>query len=77
VVTPVVKHSMSRRFGSLGASWRHPQGWQAVVRTFTDGKQALVVLHAFAAAPLYVEIPFASGAVGNRRTVFRWRGGKN
>lgn len=52
----------------MGKSWRHPQGWQAVVRTSTD--QALVVLHAFADAPVEVFVPLPgewtlSGKFGN------------
>ena len=46
-----------RRFGESGASWRHPQGWQAVVRIFED--RALVVVHTFAGAPDVVAIPLS------------------
>ena len=56
-VAPIIKHGVSRRFGELGASWRHPCGWQAVVRTSLDSRSALVVLHTFAEAPL--EVSFA------------------
>lgn len=52
---PVIQHGVSRRFGETGASWRHPHGWQAVVRT--SGSQALVVLHTFESAPDEVAIP--------------------
>ncbi|MEO5913767.1 MAG: glycoside hydrolase family 36 protein [Luteolibacter sp.] len=52
---PVIKYGTSRRFGNVGKSWRHPQGWQAVVRT--SGNLALVVFHAFANAPEKVSIP--------------------
>lgn len=52
---PVIKYGVSRRFGDVGASWRHPQGWQAVVRS--SDKQALVVVHAFAGSPSEVEVP--------------------
>ena len=54
---PIIKHGTSRRFGELGASWRHPQGWQAVVRAAADKKSALVVLHTFADTPKQVTIP--------------------
>ena len=54
---PVIKDGTSRHFGSVGASWRHPQGWQAVVRTHDDGKSALVVVHSFARAPENLQIP--------------------
>ncbi|MEO8615021.1 MAG: alpha-galactosidase [Luteolibacter sp.] len=53
--TAVIKYGTSRRFGELGPSWRHPVGWQAMVRA--SEKQGLVVLHAFANAPDRVNIP--------------------
>jgi alpha-galactosidase len=52
---PVINYGTSRRFGETGASWRHPKGWQGVVRTSSD--LALVVVHAFADAPGQVSIP--------------------
>lgn len=52
---PVIKYGVSRRFGDVGASWRHPKGWQAVVRT--SDKQSLVVVHAFAESPADLEVP--------------------
>ena len=57
----IIKHGTSRHFGNLGASWRHPQGWQAVVRVADDGRAALVVLHAFATAPTHAEIALPNG----------------
>ncbi|MCW1925792.1 alpha-galactosidase [Luteolibacter arcticus] len=56
---PVIKYGTSRRFGEIGESWRHPQGWQAVVRT--SESQVLVVLHAFAGAPAEVMVPLEGG----------------
>lgn len=50
-VAPVIKHGVSRLHRELGESWRHPRGWQAMVRISTDGREALVVAHAFAHAP--------------------------
>jgi alpha-galactosidase len=61
LATPVIKDGISRRFGEMGESWRHPQGWQAVVRTGRDAKQALVVWHSFANAPKTVEVPLPEG----------------
>lgn len=52
---PIIKYGVSRRFGDPGASWRHPKGWQAVVRTSED--HALVVVHTFADSPAELEIP--------------------
>jgi alpha-galactosidase len=53
----VIKHGTSRRFGAIGASWRHPQGWQGVLRVADDGRLALVVAHAFAGSPRDGEVP--------------------
>lgn len=59
---PIIKHGTSRRHGQAGASWRHPTGWQAVVRHATatatgTGDAALVVLHTFADPPGRIEVP--------------------
>ncbi len=57
---PILRDGTSRTAGSVGDSWRHPSGWQAVVRTAADGRSALVVCHAFAdfpAGPLRVPLP--------------------
>jgi alpha-galactosidase len=56
---PVIKYGTSRRFGEMGESWRHPRGWQAVVRT--SEKQALVVMHTFAEAPEKMTVPLGDG----------------
>lgn len=53
---PVIKYGKSRHFGELGESWRHPEGWQAVVRR--SDELALVVVHTFAGAPESIELPF-------------------
>jgi alpha-galactosidase len=58
---PVIKHGTSRRHGVLGASWRHPTGWQAVVRAAGDGRLVLIVVHAFADAPRTVSVPLPAG----------------
>lgn len=59
---PVIKNGTSRLAGELGASWRHPVGWQALVRTSEDA--ALVVVHTFAEAPHEVSVAMPDG---------RWR----
>ena len=53
----VIKYGTSRRFGAIGSSWRHPAGWQAVVRS--SDSQALVVVHTFANSPECLEIPLS------------------
>ncbi len=54
---PIIKHGSSRCFGEIGDSFRHPRGWQAVVRTGLNQKAALVVFHAFADSPDTATIP--------------------
>ncbi|MEY4488310.1 MAG: hypothetical protein RIQ79_818 [Verrucomicrobiota bacterium] len=56
-VAPIIKHGVSRLHRVLGESWRHPRGWQAMVRTSSDERQTLVVAHAFADAPATVFVP--------------------
>ena len=63
---PIIRDGTSRRFGDIGQSWRHPSGWQGVVRTSADAQSALLVLHAFAnppATPLRVPIPAGDWSV--------------
>lgn len=61
-VAPVIKQGASRLHRELGESWRHPRGWQAMVRASAGGQEALVVAHAFAAAPDRVIVPLPAGA---------------
>lgn len=58
---PIIKYGRSRRVGTVGESWRHPTGWQAVTRLSDDGGAALVVAHAFAGAPNSFEVPLPPG----------------
>lgn len=55
-VAPIIRDGVSRLHREMGESWRHPRGWQAVVRVSTDGREALVVAHAFAEAPASVVV---------------------
>ena len=41
----VIRDGTSAFYGNLSASWRHPTGWQAVVRT--AGRETLAVIHTF------------------------------
>jgi len=61
LAAPIIKNGKSRRFGEMGESWRHPKGWQAVVRTRADEQKALVVIHTFEAAPEKLEVPIGAG----------------
>ena len=56
---PVIKEGKSRRYGPALASWRHPKGWQAMVRTGKNN--ALAVIHTFANAPQTVRFPVPEG----------------
>jgi alpha-galactosidase len=51
---PVIRDGSSRLSGELGSSWRHPTGWQAVVRT--SGDRGLVVVHTFADSPRILDV---------------------
>lgn len=42
---PIIRDGQSRRYGSLGASFRHPEGWQAVLTQ--HGGRLLAVVHRF------------------------------
>ncbi len=44
-IAPVIKDGLSYLDSSLGKSWRHPMGWQSVLREGKDA--AFVVLHIF------------------------------
>jgi alpha-galactosidase len=57
-VYPIIRDGHSTFHGETGKSWRHPQGWQAVLRTAKDGKRALLVAHTFGKPfPKSIEIP--------------------
>lgn len=58
---PIIKYGTSRIFREMGASWRHPQGWQGVRRVSEDGKNILVVLHSFEKAPRSASVPLPEG----------------
>ena len=74
-VAPVIKEGQSRRVGQTSESWRHPHGWQAVVRTGAGGREALVVAHTFAQAPARVEVPLpAAGGGGGWKVRARFPG---
>ncbi len=52
----IIRDGVSAFHGNLSASWRHPEGWQAVVRK--AGKETLAVLHTFGGdLPAQAELP--------------------
>jgi alpha-galactosidase len=58
----VIRDGHSTFHGEIGKSWRHPQGWQAVLRISKNSKQALLVAHTFGKCfPKSVEIPLPGG----------------
>lgn len=56
-VHTIIRDGFSRRYGPQVKNIFEPDGWQAVVRTSADGKQALVVAHSFTGGTGCVEIP--------------------
>ena len=56
---PIIRSGKSRRYGKISESWRHPEGWQAVVRT--GETEALAVIHTFDRAPETVRFPIPAG----------------
>ena len=59
-VYPIIRDGHSTFRGETGKSWRHPQGWQAVLRTSKNGKRAMLIAHTFGKAfPKSVQIPLA------------------
>lgn len=67
---PVIREGFTRHQTHLTSeSWRHPAGWQAVVRS-TDA-QALVVVHTFAGAPATATVELPAGDWTLTRTFAR------
>ncbi|MER7243235.1 glycoside hydrolase family 36 protein [Kribbella sp. NPDC000426] len=59
---PVIKNGRSDRFGPKVASYRRPEGWQAVRRLSDDGSQILLVAHRFGVADATrIEVPLPPG----------------
>ncbi len=44
-VRDIIRDGVSSFYGNLSSSWRHPTGWQGVVRT--SGNETLTVIHTF------------------------------
>lgn len=61
---PVIRSGISRRYGPDVKCYRHPEGWQAMVRTSRETAGALIVFHAFGNArkhPAGVPCPAGAG----------------
>lgn len=60
-IAPIIKKGFTTRYGSEIGSYRHPKGWQGIVREGEDG-QAFAVLHGFAdVAGTEVSVPVPDG----------------
>ncbi|WP_083180167.1 glycoside hydrolase family 36 protein [Paenibacillus yonginensis] len=44
---PVIKEGKSSRFGPAISSYRHPKGWQGIMRSSADESEILIVVHTF------------------------------
>lgn len=68
-VAPIIKGGRSFRHGPTVTSYRHPAGWQAVLRVADDDQSALAVVHTFADPPAHVPaIPLPLGGWQVRET---------
>ncbi len=55
-VRHIIRDGVSAFYGRVSSSWRHPEGWQAVVRT--AGNETLAVIHTFGGSlPGRIELP--------------------
>lgn len=62
-VSPIIENGISTIHQHLSASWRKPEGWQAVVRRGQNG-QALVLVHTFGGdLPPRVTLPVQAGRI--------------
>jgi len=61
---PTIGNGFSYLFGPPIRNYRHPEGWQAVVRVRNDKKQALAVVHTFGGAvpgEINIDVPDLAG----------------
>ena len=61
-VRHIIRDGVSAFFGEVSESWRHPEGWQAVVRT--AGEETLAVIHTFGGhIPEKITLPVKAGKI--------------
>lgn len=63
-IAPLIKDGVSYRFGTGIESYRHPQGWQCVLRMNNEGTEGVAIIHTFGGEmpeQLEIRIPTASG----------------
>ena len=60
-IASVIKKGFTTRYGTEISSYRHPKGWQGILRTGEDGK-AFALFHGFyEAAGMEVSVPVPEG----------------
>lgn len=64
-IVPCIRDGQSRRYGPEVSSYRHPEGWQAVLRLIPE-REAVLILHVFNAPPEAIEfdLPFGDYTPG-------------
>ena len=61
-VSHIIRNGFSCRFGPEVTTYLHPKGWQAILRTSPDEKEAMLVVHTFAQPmPESVQIELPTG----------------
>ena len=61
-VRHIIRDGVSSFFGEVSSSWRHPEGWQAVVRR--AGNETLAVIHTFGGAfPEKITLPVQDAGI--------------
>lgn len=62
LVAPIIKNGITYRFGNKVHSYRHPKGWQGIMRTTKDESRILIVVHTFEDDVWEsIELPLPSG----------------
>jgi len=62
-IADIVKDGMSYRYGTRVESYRHPLGWQCILRMNREATEAVAIFHSFGGAlpeQLEIELPTAS-----------------
>ena len=61
-VRHIIRDGVSSFYGNVSASWRHPEGWQAVART--AGGETLVTVHTFGSGfPAEITLPMKANKI--------------
>ncbi|MGG6310659.1 glycoside hydrolase family 36 protein [Paenibacillus macerans] len=58
LVSPIIKEGTTRRFGPSVHSYRHPKGWQGIMRISKQGSHMMAVVHTFGGdVPESIKLP--------------------